>query len=177
MKAGWRPRNLTTRNFSDDEEVKLLPKRKGGDEPDPPGADIRGVPEASGTQLEEWSLPTEPLHGAQSKWNRAGRPPAVPEQTGALDAEATGDIDGRNIEHCFALTPLLPLDRQSMQGAEVVTPLRKVANRHRGLWAPESQLPPRGGIFTDAWTREVSSDRRNVAWSPENILVDTVARL
>ena len=29
----------------------------------------------------------------------------------------------------------------------------------------------------DAQTREVVSDRRNVAWSPENILVDTVARM
>ena len=48
--------------------------------------------------------------------------------------------------------------------------------------APESQLPQKGTrvapqICTDARTREVSSDRRNVAWSPENILVDTVARL
>ena len=101
----------------------------------------------------------------------------------ALDAEATWGpgIAGRNIEHRGAPTPLLPLDRQNMQEAEVVTPLRK-ANGHGGLRAPESQLPPRGTrvapqIFTDAQTREVSSDRRNVAWSPENILVNTVARL
>ena len=104
------------------------------------------------------------------------------EQTGALDAEATGGIAGQNIEHRGAPTPLLPLDRQNMQEAKVVTPLRKVANRHGGLRAPESQLPQKGTrvapqIFTDARTREVSSDRRNVAWSPENILVDTVARL
>ena len=64
----------------------------------------------------------------------------------------------------------------------MVTPLRKVANGHRGLRAPESQLPPRGTrvapqICTDVRTREISSDQRNVAWSPENILVDTVARL
>ena len=64
----------------------------------------------------------------------------------------------------------------------MITPLRKVANGHGGLRAPKSQLPPRGTrvasqIFTDARTREVSSDRRNVIWSPENILVDTVARL
>ena len=87
----------------------------------------------------------------------------VLEQTGALDAEATGGIAGRNIEHRGALTPLLPLDRQNRQEAEVVTPRRKVANGHRGLWAPESQLPPRGTqaapqICTDARTREVSSD-------------------
>ena len=54
----------------------------------------------------------------------------VPEQTRALDAEATGGIVGRNIEHRGAPTPLLPLDRQNTQEAEVVTPLRKEANGH-----------------------------------------------
>ena len=112
----------------DDEEVKLLPNRKGADEPDPPGADIRDVPEASGIQREEWLLTTEPLHGVQLKWNRAGRPPVVPEQTGALDVEIIWGIAGRNIEHRGAPTALLPRDRQNMQDAEVVTPLRKVAN-------------------------------------------------
>ena len=77
---------------------------------------------------------------------------------------------------------LLPLDRQNMQEAGLITPLRKVANGHRALQAPESQVPQKGTrvapqILTDARTREVGSDRRNVAWSPENILVDTVARL
>ena len=32
-------------------------------------------------------------------------------------------------------------------------------------------------IFTDARVRDVSSDRWNVAWSPENILIDMVAQL
>ena len=102
------------------------------------------MPEASDTQREEWLLTTEPFHGARPKWNWAGRPPVVPEQTGALDAEATGGIAGQNIEHRGAPIPLLPLDRQNMQEAEVVTPLRKVANRHGGLRAPESQLPQKG---------------------------------
>ena len=106
----------------------------------------------------------------------------VPEQIRALDAEATGGIVGRNIEHRGAPTPLLPLDRQKMQEAEVVTPLRMETNGHGGHRAPESQLPPRRTrvapqIFTDARMRDVSSDRRNVAWYQENILVDTVARL
>ena len=106
----------------------------------------------------------------------------VPEQTGALDAEATGGIAGRNMEHRGAPTPLLPLDRQNTQEAGRVTPLRKVANGHGGFRAPESQLPQKGTrvapqIFMDARTREVGSDRWNVAWSPENMLVDTVARL
>ena len=118
---------LNHEDSSDDEEVKLLPHRKGADEPDLPGADIRGVPEASGTQQEEWLLTTEPLLGGRPKRNRAGRPPVV---MGALDAEATGGIAGRNIEHRGALSPLLPLDRQNMQEGEVVTPQRKVANGH-----------------------------------------------
>ena len=68
----------------------------------------------------------------------------VPEQTGALDAEATGGIAGRNIEHRGAPTPLLPLDRQNMQEAGGVTPLRKVANGHGGLRVPESQFTSEG---------------------------------
>ena len=88
------------------------------------------------------------------KWNRAGRPPVAHEQTGALDAEATGGIAGRNIEHRGALTPLLPLDRQNMQESEVVTPLRKVANGHGGLRAPESQFTQKGTQVV--WTDEMS---------------------
>ena len=45
---------LDYEDSSDDEEVKLLLPRKGADERDPPGADIRDVPEASGTQREDW---------------------------------------------------------------------------------------------------------------------------
>ena len=58
---------LDYEDSSDDEEVKLLPHRKGADEPDPPGADTRDVPEASGTQRDEWFLTTEPLNGARPK--------------------------------------------------------------------------------------------------------------
>ena len=73
-------------------------------------------------------------------------------------------------------------DRQDMQEAEGVTPPRKDAHGHGGRRAPESQLHPRGTqvvpqIFTDVRTRDVGSDRRNDVWSPENVLVDTVARL
>ena len=32
-------------------------------------------------------------------------------------------------------------------------------------------------IFTDVRTRDVGSHRRNDAWSPGNVLVDTVARM
>ena len=47
---------------------KLLLPRKGANEHGPPGADIRDVPEVSGTQREDWSH-LEPLNGAQPKWN------------------------------------------------------------------------------------------------------------
>ena len=109
-------------------------------------------------------------------------PPVAPDQTGVLDIEATGGVVGRNMEHHGAPTPLLPLDRQIMQETEVITPPRKEAHRHGGRRAPESQLPPRGTrvvpqIFADIRTRDVGSDRRNDAWSPENVLVDMVARL
>ena len=74
---------LDYKDSSDDEEVKLLPHRKGADEPDPPGADIRDVPEALDTQRDEWLLKMEPLHGARPKWHRGGGgPPVVSKQTG-----------------------------------------------------------------------------------------------
>ena len=106
----------------------------------------------------------------------------VPDQTGVLDIEAAGDMVGRNVEHRGAPTPLLPLDRQIMQEEEVITPPRRETHGHGGRRPPEPQLPPRGSqvvpqIFTDVRTRDVGSDRRNDAWSPENVLVDTVARM
>ena len=52
---------------SDDEKVMLLPHRKGADESDPLGADIRDVPEASDTQQDEWLLKMEPLQRARPK--------------------------------------------------------------------------------------------------------------
>ena len=47
---------LDYRDSSDDEEIRLLPHRKGADEHDPPGADIRDGPKASDTQRDEWLL-------------------------------------------------------------------------------------------------------------------------
>ena len=63
---------LDYRDVSDDVEVMLLPHRKGADESDPPGADIRDVPEALDTQRDEWLLKTEPLQWARPKWNKGG---------------------------------------------------------------------------------------------------------
>ena len=96
--------------------------------------------------------------------------------------EAAGGVVGRNVKHRGAPTPLLPLDRQIKQEAEVITPPRRETHGHGGRRAPEPQLPPRGSqvvpqIFTDVRTGDVGSERRNNAWSPENVLVDTVARM
>ena len=81
---------------SDDEEIALLLPRKGADAREPPGADIRDVPEASGTQREDW-FHMEPLHGARPKWNQAGQPPVVPEEPRGLEAEATGNMAGQDV--------------------------------------------------------------------------------
>ena len=94
--------------------------RKGADERDPPGVDIQNVPEASGTQREDW-FHMEPLHGARPKLNQAGRPQVVPEVPRVLEEEATGGIVGRDVEERGASAPPLPLPRQNMQEAEVVT--------------------------------------------------------
>ena len=89
---------------------------------------------------------------------------------------------GRDVEEHAAPAPPLPLPQQNMQEAGVVTPPRREVNGHGGLQAPRSRLPPRGTrvapqIFTEARDRDVGLDRRSVSWSPENILIDTVARL
>ena len=55
---------LDYEDSSEDEEVKLLSRRKGADEPDPPGADIRDVPD---TQRDEWLLRTQPLQGGSAE--------------------------------------------------------------------------------------------------------------
>ena len=132
---------LNYEDSSDDEEVKLLLHRKGVDERDPLGADVRDVPEASGTQREDWFLMTEPLNGVRPKWNQAGRPPVVPEEPRVMDAEATRGIVGRDIEERGAPAPPLPLDRQNMQEAEVVTPPRREVNGHGGLRGGYEWLP------------------------------------
>ena len=106
---------LDFKDSSDDTEVELLLPRKGSDERDPPGADIRDVPEASGTQPEDW-FHMEPLHGARPKWNRAGRPPVVPEEPRGLDAEATGGMTDRDVEERRAPAPPLSLSAENAGG-------------------------------------------------------------
>ena len=63
-------------DLTDDDEVALNLPRKGVEERDPPGEEIRDLPGdtvlgAPVTQQEDW-FRMEPLHGAQPKWNRPG---------------------------------------------------------------------------------------------------------
>ena len=81
-----------------------------------------------------------------------------------------------------APAPPLPLFWLNVQEAEGVTPPMRDIQEHGGLRIPESRLPPRATrvapqIFTESQSEDRSSDHRNVPWSPENILADTVARL
>ena len=46
---------LDYRDSTDDEEVRLLSHRRGMDEPDPPGSDIRDGPNTSATQRDGYS--------------------------------------------------------------------------------------------------------------------------
>ena len=51
-----------------------------------------------------------------------------------------------------------------------------------GFRAPEAWLPNKGTrvasqVLTEARDRDVVPDHRDVPWSPENVLIDTVARL
>ena len=86
------------------------------------------------------------------------------------------------MEHHGTPTPLLPLERQILQEAEVITPPRRGAHGPGGRQAPEPQSPPGGTrampqIFTDVRMRDVGSNRQDDAWSLGNVLVDTVARM
>ena len=81
-----------------------------------------------------------------------------------------------------ALAPQLPLPRQDTTGAGEVTPPRRDVDRHGGLRAPGTRLSQKGTrvapqIFVEAQDKDVGPDHRNVPWSPENVLIDTVARL
>ena len=51
-----------------------------------------------------------------------------------------------------------------------------------GAFGPETRLPHKGTrlapqFFIEARKRDVGPHRRNIPWSPENVLIDTVARL
>ena len=75
--------------------------------------------------------------------------------------------------------PGLPPFRQDQQGAGVTTPTRIDADSRGG---PEVRMPGKGAhaashMGAEPRDKDANSDRQNFPWSPENVLVDTVARL
>ena len=113
---------LDHRNFTDEEEVTLLPHSRDTDVPDNPGSDIRDGPDTSDTQRDDWLLKTEPLQGARPRWNEGERPPVIDDRLGVLDLEAAGGVGGRKVEQHGIPAPLLPLERQILLEEEVTTP-------------------------------------------------------
>ena len=167
---------LDYRNFTDDEEVTLLPHRRDTDDPDNPGSDISEGPDTSDAQRDEWLLKTAPLQGACPWWNEGERPPVVDDLSGVLDLEDAGGVGGRNVEQHGILAPLLPLEWQILQEEEVTTPPRG------GCPAPEPQVPPGGAravpqICSEVRSQDGGSDRWKDVGSPVNVLVDRVARM
>ena len=169
----------------DDEEVELNLISEGVGERASPGEEIRDLlgATASGAPV------TQQVSDGASEWgstemDRPGRPLPVIEEPRGPGAEAIGGIYGSetNEGRMRAPAPKLPPPRQDQPGAGVVTPPRRDAVRHGGIRAPETWLPHEGTrvalqIFTEAWDRDVGPDRRNIPWSPENVLIDTVTRL
>ena len=127
----------------DDTEVELILPRKGADERGLPGEEIRDVPEALGTQQDDWSH-MGTLLGARPKWNRAGRPSGVLDEPRGLEAEGSGGKADQDVEVRGAPAPPLPLFRWNVQEVEGVMPPRRDVQDHGGLLIPESPFPPRG---------------------------------
>ena len=126
----------------------------------------------------------ESPNGARPKWTRSGRPLPVIEEPSSPGAGATVGADDfeRNRGETGVLGPVLPPFRQDQQGAGVTTPTRIDADRRRGPRGLEGRMRGKGAraashIGAEARDRDVNSDCRNFPCSPENVLVDTVARL
>ena len=135
------------------------------------------------TEQDEW-FRMELLHGAGPKWNRLGGPALVIEEPRGLEEAAAGGIDSLEVTEGVigAPAPQLPLPRQDTLGVGVVTHLRRDADGHGVLRAPGTRLYNKGTrvapqIFTEARDKDGGPDRRNVPWSPDKVLIDTVARL
>ena len=118
--------------------------RKDAGAPDPPGVEIRDVPETSDTQREEWLFRTEPLHGARPKWNEDGRPPVGFDQKRGVDIGAAGGAVGRSVEQRGDPALMLPPEQQILHEEEVRTPPRREALRHGSHRVTEHQLLPGG---------------------------------
>ena len=83
-------RRLDYRNFTDDEEVTLLPHKRDTGVPDNPVSDVRDGADTLDTQREHWLVQTEPLHGARPRRNE--REPVIEDRAGDLDLQAAGGV-------------------------------------------------------------------------------------
>ena len=164
------------------EEVELNLPREEAVERDPLGEDARDLPGV--TSSGESATKQEELYGARPKWNCQGQPLPVIEELRDPGAEATGGMDGPEMNGggMRAPAPKLPPLRHDRPSVGVVTPPRRDADRHGGFRAPEARLPSKGTrvasqVFPEARDKDVIPHRRNVPWSPDNVLIDTLARL
>ena len=140
------------------------------------GPPLRGASDSAGGMVSDGASTW-----GSTKMEPSGTANPGDEGTPRAGTEATGDMDGLEVKEggMRAPAPKLPPPRQDILGAGVVTPPEE---RHGGLRAPETRLPQKGTrvapqIFTEARDRDVGTHRRNVPWSPEDVLIDTVARL
>ena len=171
-------------DLTDDGEVELNLPREDDMERDPPGEDVRDLPgaTASGTSVinQEERYRLETPNGARPKWTRPGRPLPIVKEPRSPGAGATVGADDSEMNgvgwefrarccHRFGRTNRVPECRLLREW--MLTDV-----------APETRLPDKGTrlashVFAEARDKDVNSDRRDFPWSPENVLVDTVARL
>ena len=174
--------------MTDDGEVELNFPREDATERDPPGEDVPDSPgaTASGTSVtkQDELYRLEPPNEARPKWTRQGRPiPLIkdPRSPGA-GATVVVDVPETNGGGMSVLAPTLPPLRQDRQSAGMATPTQVDTDRLGGFRGPEGRLPGKetwlaSQVFADSRDRDVISDRRDLPWSPENVLMDTVVRL
>ena len=85
---------LDYESFIDDDEVTLHRRKRDTDVTDIPGLDVC---DELDTQLEDWLLRTESLHGAHPRQITRERPPLIDDHTGVMDLEAAGGTGGRQV--------------------------------------------------------------------------------
>ena len=149
--------------MADDGEAELNLPREDATERDRPGENGQDSPgaTASGTSVDQ------------------GRPIPVIKDPRSPGMEVTMDVDGpgTNGDRMKVLAPTLPPFLQVRQG---IMPVDAV-----GFWGfrgPGGQLTGKKAqvdshVFTDPQDKDVISDRRDLHWSMEIVLMDTLARL
>ena len=181
-------RDTDSGDMTGDGEVELNLPREDAVEQDQPGEDVRDLLGAtvSGTSVtnQEERYRLEPPNGDRPKWTCPGWPLPVIEEPRGPGAGATVGVDGPGMNGggMRVPAPTLPPLRQDRQSAGVATPTRMDVDIHGGFQALEARLPGKGTrlashVFAEARDKNVISDRQDLPWSPENVLIDTVARL